>query len=257
MRRLWEGAKAADTTLSLFDLALRVIGISTVLSSLATMVAWVAANFYTALVVGLVAWILIAVLLLVVMSYRRQIPAPVGAGQDSLAQQNASEQDRLRAEIREQERERQQLISSAQQREAEIKQLQEWNEQLASERDAFRERAEQATEVLQAQPDDEELKQRCGKLVSELSEFANERAQGHPQKAQPLSIRAALPYNTETQNRYEQRFGLETAIVLDGLEQRGHMDAKEVKKYGNPSMAQTVENLQTLARRLAALCERL
>jgi hypothetical protein len=187
-QRVWRGAEATHTTLSLLDLALRVIGYSTALGGVIGAVTWALANPYIALVAGLAVWVGLAVLLLVWMSWGRRVPATSGANQKGKVQQLTTEQDRLRGEIREQERERQQLISRAEQRESEIGQLRERNKQLLAERHAFKERAEQATKALEGQPNDEELKRRCDKLVHELSEFANERAQGHPQKRNVLNI---------------------------------------------------------------------
>lgn len=70
--RAWRWVKAADTTLSLLDMALRAIGASTVLGAVAGVVVWVVSNPYIALVVGMAVWIVVAVFLLVLMSYRGQ-----------------------------------------------------------------------------------------------------------------------------------------------------------------------------------------
>jgi hypothetical protein len=68
LKRAGRWAKAADTTLSLFDYALRIIGASTVLSSIAGIATWLVANFDVALTVGLASWIAIAVLSLLFMA---------------------------------------------------------------------------------------------------------------------------------------------------------------------------------------------
>lgn len=51
-------------------MALRAIGVSTVLGAVAGVIVWVVSNPYVALVVGMAVWIVVAVFLLVVMSYR-------------------------------------------------------------------------------------------------------------------------------------------------------------------------------------------
>lgn len=70
--RMWQGARAADVTLSLGDVALRIIGISTGLSAVAGLVTWFVGNPYAALVVGLATWIAIAILLLLIMTRRTE-----------------------------------------------------------------------------------------------------------------------------------------------------------------------------------------
>jgi hypothetical protein len=54
------------------DYALRIIGVSTVLSGLAGVVAWIIANPYAALVAGLASWIAVAILMVVIMAKRGQ-----------------------------------------------------------------------------------------------------------------------------------------------------------------------------------------
>lgn len=231
------------------------------LSSLAAIVTLVSANFYTALVVGLVAWILIAVLLLVVMSYRKQIPAPVGAGQNSPAQQNTSEQDRLRAEIREQERERQQLISRAEQRETEIERLQERNELLSAEKDALKERAEQTAKNLEAQPDDGELKQRCFRVSEGLFEFADERDETDPQKRPEQHpgvwnrSKKGGDHDEETKVQYSRRFGGEVGALLDVAEQRGWIATQERQKL--EENAKATLSFTTVTARIREIAQRL
>jgi hypothetical protein len=78
--RAWQWVKAADTTLSLLDMALRAIGASTVLGAVAAVIAWIVSNPYVALVVGMAVWIAVAVSLLVVMSYRAQSVASPNLG---------------------------------------------------------------------------------------------------------------------------------------------------------------------------------
>src|SRR5918993_1203464 len=78
--RAWQWVKAADTTLSLLDMALRAIVASTVLGAVAGLIAWIASNPYVALVVGMAVWIVVAVFLLVVMSYRAKCFASPNLG---------------------------------------------------------------------------------------------------------------------------------------------------------------------------------
>jgi phage host-nuclease inhibitor protein Gam len=138
------------------------------------------------------------------------------------------------------------------------------NERLSTERDEARaetERLKTENERLSAkiQQLDEELKQRCQKLVDELAEFVDERAREHPQKKtwRP-NLGEVIPYNKETVEQYSRRFGREVAILLDTLERRGcWSDATERKKFENPRMALSIQNLQALVQRLAVLCERL
>lgn len=75
IQRAWQWVQAADTTLSLLDMAIRIIGVSTVLSTVAGFIAWPLANPGIALVAGLSAWIAVAVLLLILMSQRQTVAA--------------------------------------------------------------------------------------------------------------------------------------------------------------------------------------
>ena len=90
-RKAWQVVKVTDTTLSLLDMALRVIGISTVLSAAAGAIAWIFGNFYFALVVGMAAWIAVAILLLVWMSRKAQVTTHDGPQSEGEAEQATSE----------------------------------------------------------------------------------------------------------------------------------------------------------------------
>lgn len=78
-KRMWQGAKVADVTLSLGDMALRIIGASTVLSGVAGGITWLFAYPYAALVVGLVVWIVVAIAILLGQSMRQANAVTEGA----------------------------------------------------------------------------------------------------------------------------------------------------------------------------------
>jgi hypothetical protein len=87
LKRAGRWAKAADTTLSLGDMALRLIGVSTVLSAIAGATTWIFASPINAFMVGLVVWIAVAVALLVIMSHRKQAPVSTTSQSGSPATQ--------------------------------------------------------------------------------------------------------------------------------------------------------------------------
>lgn len=268
-RRLWDGAKATDTTLSLFDLAVRVIGASTVIGSGAAIVTWISANFYAALVVGLSAWVVVAVLALVLMGRKVQLAIPVGSVQNNTEQHFASEQqDKSKEEeIRERERERQQLIKQAEQKDSEIERLQELNKRLEADRDAFREEAERLSALQDMQLTDGQLKERCAELSQEMFQFADERDELDPQKNPEQNpgmwSRAGkeTEHDKETARLYARQFGGRVTGALEDAERRDWIASDERKaltdKLKGSGYRKLTPPVREVAQRLEAIGHRL
>lgn len=173
-----------------------------------------------------------------------------------------SEGDRSRAEIREQERERQQLLSRIERQEAEVERLRERCESLTVERDALRERAEQTGGLMGSRPRDE-LRRRYFRVSGELFRFADERDDEDPQKRPEETpgwlkrSRKGGDHDDETKVQYSKRFGGEVGALLDGAEQRKWIEPGERQRLeGNITSTFTFTGLTARLREVAQCLER-
>lgn len=174
----------------------------------------------------------------------------------------ASDQYLLRAEIREQERERQQLLSKIGQLEAEIEHLQNLNERLAAEKAALQERIDQTSDLLEAQPD-EELGRRFFQLSGELFRFADERDETDPQKNPEQTpgffkrSQKGGDHDDETRVQYAKQFGGEVGALLDIAEQRNWIERQERQKLEeNVKATFRLQTPTTYIREIAQRLER-
>lgn len=274
LQSVWHWLLAKDPALNFDQRLQRWVNVATAIGIVVSLVSggiagWIFSNPWIGVVIGLVFWVVL-LNTFVALGRRAQpsTPSEPAASVEDTPQRTVDWRSQwFGIPTSEDARERLTQLMEKNERSASpdplIKVLAE-NERLKTERKEARaeiERLKTENERLRAkiQQLDEDLKQRCRKLVAELSEFVDERAQGHPQKKTLWpNLKEATRYNTETMEQYNRRFGREVAILLDVLERRGHWsDPKERKKFENPRMAQNIRNLQALVQRLGVLCERL
>jgi hypothetical protein len=154
--------------------------------------------------------------------------------------------------------------------EAEIRQLTSERDEARAERDMLQEENKR----LSSQPGDEELKQRCGQLSVGLFRFLEYRDTEDPQKrpgwtpGNPFSkdpesrkrAQALTRHKNETRTEYSQRYAGEVGALLEALERRRWLEAKERRR-----LEEEVQNplfdpsgrIRRIAERLSAIGKRL